>query len=779
MKRLICLFVLLGAFQSFAQQTIKGVVTDTNNEQLLGVEVFIEQLHKGTSTNENGAYELHNVPNGTLKITFSYLGYNTVVKEVTVSSSDITLDVQLKEAVFQVDEIIISTPFNKLQSDNVMKVERLSAKALQRTGAPTLIQGIETLPGFSQISTGVGIGKPVIRGLSGNRVLVYTQGIRLENQQYGDEHGLGVNGVGIESVELIKGPASLLYGSDALGGVLYINPETFAQHHHTEANFLQQYFSNTQGTNSSLGFKTTGEAWKFLARGTYAAHADYLLANGDRVTNTRFNEKDVKLGLGYNKNSFATELRYNFNRSEIGLTHGIEDQSTSKDVKIPYQLIDNHMLSLHSHYFFGKSKLNVDLGYTFNDRNEFEEHEEKHEDEDEDEHDDEHEDEDEHGDEAALQMELKTFTYNVNYNWPITSNTDVIFGMQGISQTNRNFGEEILIPNADINDIGFYSTLQHQWNNNAIQFGVRFDNRSITTEYHEVEHHEEHEEDEDDHDDHDDHDDDEEELIVFNPIDKTFNSFTASFGYKTELANNLTARFNAASGFRAPNLAELTSNGVHHGTNRFEVGNANLNNEKNLQLDLALEYKSDHFEWFVNGFYNHINDYIFISPTGEMEEDNEVFSYLQEDAKLYGGEIGVHIHPHPLDWLHLESSFEMVVGKQDNGDYLPLIPANIFKNTLRTEFNAAQWLENGFATLTLSNVFEQDNVSSFETRTPGYSLVDLGFGGDVKLGKMKFTTNLSINNLFDKGYTNHLSRLKGDGIPNPGRNFTIGIDFKI
>jgi len=318
----------------------------------------------------------------------------------------------------------------------------------------------------------------------------------------------------------------------------------------------------------------------------------------------------------------------------------------------------------------------------------------------------------------------------------------------------------LLIPNATVNDFGVFTTANFEWNDNtSLQAGIRYDNRGITTERHEVAH--------------------EDEIHVFEAIDKSYNSFTASFGAKTMLFNTITSRFNVASGFRAPNLAELTSNGVHHGTNRFEVGNNNLVNEKNLQFDLSLDYNSEHFELFANGFYNKLKDYIYLSPTGEVEDGAPVYTYLQENAKLYGGEFGFHLHPHPLDWLHLESSFEMVIGKQDNGNYLPLIPANTLKNTLRTEFSNEKWLPNGYASVSLHSYFKQDNISEFETATPAYNLVNLGVGGDILISKYTFTTSLTVNNLFDKKYINHLSRLKPDNIFNPGRNIVLGINFTI
>ncbi|MGG8494789.1 TonB-dependent receptor [Tenacibaculum sp. TC6] len=754
MKKLFILLLFIEFSNLYAQNTLTGKITDSNNTPLLGVEIYAPNLHKGTTSLEDGTYTFKNIPNGKVIINFSFIGYKTVSKTLAFSNQDLTFDIQLEESIFKIDEVIISTPFNKLQSENVMKVERLSARAIQKTGATTLAEGLSSIAGVTQVSTGVSIGKPVIRGLSGNRVLVYTQGVRLENQQFGGEHGLGINAAGVEGVEVIKGPASLLYGSDALGGVLYIQPEKFASENKTNVNVQQRFYSNTLGSNTSVGVKSSLQDWQFLARGTYAFHSDYKIPTEQRVTNTRFNEKDLKLGVGYHSKNFSSELRYNFNDSELGLTEGIGEQSTETHLELPYQSINNHILSLHNHIFFKNSKLDIDLGYIVNSRKEFEEHED---------HDPNeplgaHE---EHAEgEAALDMSLKTFSYNTKYHLPKFGDVEVLVGLQGMHQTNKNFGEELLIPNATVNDIGVFTTANYSINDDtALQAGIRFDNRSIDSERHEITH--------------------ENEVHVFNAINKSFNSFTASLGFKTKLFNLLTTRLNIANGFRAPNLAELTSNGVHHGTNRFEEGNNDLVNEKNLQFDLALEYDTEHFELFANGFYNAINNYIYLSPTGEIEDGVPVYTYLQESAKLYGGEFGFHLHPHPLDWLHLESSFETVIGKRDTGNYLPLIPANVFKNQIRGEFDINKWFQQAYASVSLHSYLDQNRVSEFETTTPAYSLLNLSIGGDFILNKYKFTTSLIVNNLLNEKYINHLSRLKSDGILNPGRNFVFSLQFNL
>jgi iron complex outermembrane receptor protein len=718
-----------------AQNTISGTVTDLKNQPIVGVSVYAPELHKETVTDENGKYTLNDLPNGSLNLTFSVIGFQTKNKKINSVQKENNLDVILDMTIFQMDEVIVSTAFNKMQSQNVMKVEHESIKSLQQRGTSTLIEGLATIPGVSQVSTGTSIGKPVIRGLSGNRVLVYSQGVRMENQQFGDEHGLGLNDSGIESVEVIKGPASLLYGSDALGGVLYFNPEKFADANTFKANFSHKFFTNTLGSNSSLGLKTSTDNWKYLLRGSYNTHSDYTIPDGDRVTNTRYNETDLKTGIGYSNAKFSSVLRYNYNKLDLGIPeNGIAEQTTSKKTEFPKQGVFNHLLSLNSIFYLKNSKLDVDLGYIANDRSEFAD-----------------------SDVAVLHMKLKTFNYDAKYHLPKFDKIETIVGVQGMHQTNTNSGEEYLIPNATTNDFGVFGTANYEWKSSALQAGLRFDNRKITSIEHGIAG----------------------EEGYFQAIDKSFDSFNASLGYKTNLLEKLTLRLNLASGFRAPNLAELTSNGVHEGTNRYEVGNPNLKTEQNVQTDVNLEYKNSHFEFFINGFYNHINNYIYTSPTGEVIDNNDVFDYIQDNAKLFGGEIGLHFHPHPLDWLHFETSFETVTGEKQNGDYLPLIPANNWNNTLRTEFKIKEWFTEGFASLNVSSTFNQNNVSGFETKTNGYTLVNLGFGGKIKLGKTAFDVSLNGNNLFDKTYIAHLSRLKTDEIPNIGRNIVLGMNFNL
>jgi len=693
------------------------MVTDkSTNESVIFANIYLPELEKGTTTDEDGLFKIENLPSGNYKIIVSFIGYETQSLNIKIPNDE-QLAVQLKPSAIEMEEVIISTPFHKLQSENVMKVEQEKISDLKAKGAMNLSDGLSNIAGVESVTTGISIGKPVIRGLSSNRVLVYAQGVRLENQQFGDEHGLGLNDSGIESVEVIKGPASLLYGSDALGGVLYFNPERFALENTSSTDASYNYFSNTKGFNTNIGYKSSADKFKYIFRGGIAEHSDYNTKDY-RVTNTRFKEKDFKSAMGYQISKFKTEFRYNVNNLKTGIPEEIGEQSTDKTPLFPFQDITNHVFSSKSVVFFNGSSLDVNMGFLYNDRKEFEA-----------------------STEPSLRMKLKTFNYDVKYNMPQFGKFETIVGIQGMNQTNTNYGSETLIPNATTNDFGVLAVSHIHFEKADVQLGARFDHRSID---------------------------------VTNGIRPNYNSFNGALGVKTNLTEQITARLNFASGFRAPNLAELTSDGVHEGTNRYEIGNPNLKNEQNFQSDLAIEFKNDHIEFFANAFYNKVNQYIFLSPNGMLIENSPAYNYEQADANLYGGEFGLHFHPHPLDWLHIESSFETVTGKQNDDSYLPLIPANTWNNTIRVEFKDS-WIKEGYTFLKLSSTFDQNNVSVFETYTPGYNLLSAGAGGKIKIFDRELSVSISGNNLTDKQYINHLSRLKPDGIYNIGRNITVGL----
>ena len=736
MQKYIFLILLMGfTAMGFAQNSISGTIKNQNNEPISTVEISISDANIQTKSNEKGQFEIKNLPIGKWTLIFKKDKFEIKSEVISIGNQEQKiLDIILEEEQHHIDEILVSSVFNKTQNENVVKIDHINLKQIQSEGAINLSDALATNPGVSVVSTGVSIGKPVIRGLSGNRVLTYAQGIRLENQQFGEEHGLGLNSNGQESVEIIKGPASLLYGSDAMGGVLYFNPEKYAANNKTELSVNQVVNSNTKGSNSSVTLKTSEEKFKFLVQNNYTTHADYKTPNGETVVNTRFIEKDFKIGTSFATSRYVADFRYNYNDLYLGLPEEEIEDSRYRTPLFPSQKIENHLLSFNQKVFFKNSKLEATAGYVFNDRKELE-----------------------GVDEIALFMKLKTFNYNVRYYLPDFGKFETIIGFQGMNQENRNFGEERLIPNAKIADIGFFGTSQYKFNKNVLQFGVRYDFRNVNIEEF----------------------GDLGTEGSFQKLDKDFESINASLGFKTEITEKITSRINVATGFRAPNLSELSSNGVHEGSNRYEIGNVNLKNEQNFQIDLNVDYNAEHFDFFANGFYNNIHNYIFISPNGNTIDDNFVYDYLQNNAVLFGGETGIHLHLHDIDWLHMTSSYEMVIGQLSNNSSLPLIPANQWKNNFRANFDLSKNIKNSFVFLQANYTFNQNKIGEFETKTNDYLLLSSGIGTDFQLNKSKFNLYITATNLLNKEYVAHLSRLKANGIYNMGRNIILGVNFNL
>ena len=725
--------LMTGMSALHAQNTLFGRVFDSKTkEPIPGVSVYIQGGTKGTMTDNNGDYQINTITSNIITVVYSYTGYQEQKQQVTFDIPRKEVTVFLQEQVFELDEVILSTPFNKLQSENVVKVSYKSLASMQKDGVQNIMDGITQISGVSQQSTGAGISKPVIRGLTGNRVLVYNQGVRLENFQFGEEHGLGIDESGISGIEVIKGPASLLYGSDAMGGVLYLVPEKYALTGKNQAELTTKYTSNTSGIYTNLGYKISGNKLQVLLRGAYNRQADYRIPKYQSAVNSRYNDSDIKLGIGYKTDLFTTDIRYNYNTAANGLSKEKADgHADSYKPKGPYQQLDNQYVSMKNKWTLPHSSIQTNFGYTAHKRvlivNES----------------------------PKIGMQLNTFNYDLKWYLPKYHKLESIIGVQGMEQNNRNFGQSYLLPDADISNIGFFSSLNYALSKISFQGGIRYDFRHITTQ-----------------------NIGQSGTPEYRPgFDKTLDNFTAALGAKTTI-NNHTLRLNIASGFRAPNLAELTSKGQHD--SRIEIGNNALENEKNIQTDIAYEIETNHLEFFINAFYNAIDNYIFLAPTGTTQDSYAVYQYQQNNAQLYGGEIGLHFHPHPLDWLHIESSYERVTGILNNGDYLPLIPANQWKNKMRltNNFNESVFGKVYF-NISINHTIKADKVSEFEDESPAYTLVNTGTGLTMKWHKTTVDFNLSVHNLMNKEYISHMSVLKEDAIPNMGRNFLISARVKI
>jgi iron complex outermembrane receptor protein len=720
LKLSLTLLFCLVQFNLFAQYQIS--VLDKETKQAVAyADVYFPDSKTGTVTDENGKFSI-NTNHSTILVQISYVGYKTFLESLLPQNES---TVYLEPSHFDLQEVIVSGNRSKLQGENVVNVAKLNLANNDGTQGLSLSQKLAGVAGISNFSTGAGIGKPVIRGLSGNRIAVFSQGIRVENQQWGDEHGLGLDENGYEQVEIIKGAASLLYGSDALGGVLYFSDERYAKENSIESALHSEYSSNTNGWRNTGAFKLSKNRFHWNAFGGYTTHEDYKDGNNNWVPNSRFHTGDFKTSLGYTGNKFISSLKYSFLNEKYGLLPPkspsgglLETSPEGRFGGAPYQDLTTHLISSENTFFFdNESKLKVDLGYVFNNRKEFEEEEA-----------------------AALDMNLRTLSYNARWHLPKIQNWTFIAGSQGMYQTNKNQGEEELIPDATTADMGIFAVADYHYSDKGYwQTGVRVDGRHIDSD-------------------------------IFS---KSYFAFNFSIGIFQPISKIWSARANLSSGYRAPNMFELLSNGVHEGTNRYEIGNISMKTENSYQIDASLDYKNEHVDLFLNPYFSYIRHYIYLQPSDEMRDEQPVFYYAQANAYLYGGETGFHFHPHPLDWLHLEGSYSTTFGEQAGHHDLPLMPSQKINATVRASFSGTHIIRQFSACLQEQYSFAQNHVAAYETYTGAYNLVNAGLTFEFQFGKQKVEFNAAVNNIFNEVYYDHLSRYKTEEIYDRGRNFNF------
>ncbi len=731
---IVCAMILLYHAVN-AQNSIKGKVTDINNSPIPGTTIFLPEINKGTISDTEGNYTLINLPNGNITVHFSYIGFTSIVKKITFNGKSAELNITLQSCAIESEEIVITGGFNSTQHENAVKIEKLGIEPFEVKTTPNFTEMLTKIPGVDMISKGSGVSKPVIRGLSMNDILVLNNGVRFENYQYSSHHPLGIDEFGIDEVEVIKGPASLLYGSDAIGGVLNFIKEKPAPIGTISGDYNMQLFSNTLGMNNNLGIKGTSEKLFAGIRIGQKTHADFLQGGGDYVPNSRFNEMSLKSNFGFTTKSGTFKMYYDYNEQNLGL---VEDEAIEligdrgRNTEIFYQQLHTHLLSSQNKLYFGKAKLDMNAAFQNTELIHFGEPET-----------------------YEIQMSLATITYETKLHLPVGAASEYIFGFQGMNQKNTNLNdrETKLLPDATIDNYSLFAVLKQSFTEKmTAQVGIRYDTKKlISTALGQS-----------------DADD-------FRPaLDKNYGSFSGSAGATYNVNEHLLFRANIAAAYRTPNLAELTSNGQHE--TRYEVGDNTLVPENSLELDLSTHYHLNNLTFDLAGFYNKINHYIFIAPTGDTTVSGiYIYKYTQRDAYLFGGEAGIHFHPESLKWLHLAGTFSTVTGKQNDGNNLPFIPANKLNFEIRLTKEKLLLLKKAFISINNQTAFKKDDIALDESVTDDYSLVDLSIGGNIQVKSQSISIGFSLNNLFDTKYIDHLSTLKEVNLFNPGRNFTFSL----
>jgi iron complex outermembrane receptor protein len=773
----------------FEKVTITGKIIDSKTgEALAGASIYFPDLRTGAATNNQGVYTISNISRGHYLVEVSHLGYSSIIENMELSGN-VQKDFSLSTTFIESETVIVTGVSTATSTKRTpIPVDIIKKESLFNNVSTNLIDNLTKIPGVSQVSTGPGISKPSIRGLGYNRVVVVNDGIRQEGQQWGDEHGIEIDELNASRVEVLKGPASLAYGSDALAGVVNIISIQPAPEGAVRGNILGAYQTNNRQRNlhADIGGNSNGFVWGLY--GSYKAAADYKNKFDGYVFNSKFNEKDFGGYIGLNKNwGYSRIYLSNFDQ-HLGLVEGDRDDATgqflklindngveseeiatdkdfkSTDPYIPRQRIQHFKTVTDNSFNIGRDRLTLVLGYQHNQRQEF-------------------------GNildpgEKQLFFDLNTINYNVQYHFAEQKNWKTTIGVNGMQQTNKNKGSEVLIPEYSLFDIGGFVYTQKKIDQLTLSGGLRFDNRSLDSkEFRDG------------------------SDVKFPGFKKNFSNVSGSAGLAYEASKMVTLKLNIARGFRAPSVSELASNGAHEGTFRFEYGEQNLKSETSFQTDAGIEIASEHVSFKSSIFYNAIQNFIYYHKLQAVSGGDSIivdgaeqffaFRFAQTNAKLYGAEFNFDIHPHPLDWLHVENTFSYVRGtlnvEQDGSKNLPFIPAARLLDEVRADFvKNGKAFRNGFVTVQLDNTFDQNHAFTgfnTETATPGYSLINAAIGGEfASKGKTLFSLFFGANNIGDKAYQSHLSRLKyapenlvtgRTGVFNMGRNFTIKVNIPL
>jgi len=800
----IAVLILSSAFASEADNSLSGNITDKSSKAALpGATVYLPDLHVGTTADAQGHYSIKNLPKGRYLVEVHYIGYAAFTQS-TLISGDTRLDISLSETLIEKNEVVITgVNLATTLKQTPTPVSIVRRDYLDANISTNIIDAIAKLPGISQLTTGPAVSKPFIRGLGYNRVVVVSNDVRQEGQQWGDEHGIEIDDYNVSKVEVLKGPASLVYGSDALAGVVNIVPPGPVPEGRIKGNVAANYLSNNGqiAYHADIAGNHNGFNWSLY--GTQKWAHDYQNKYDGYVYGSGFNNTNFGAAIGLSKSWGSSTLSFTSFNQHLGIVegdrnaegqfikpvnnNGVADEAvaTSSDFKsyslgLPRQQINHQKIVWDNNIYLNNGgRLGLTLAYQLNRRQEF-------------------------GDvlapnEAGLYLKLNTFNYALKYYLPEMNGWQTTVGVNGMQQHNDiSSSKEFLVPGYDLFDAGIFAVTSKTFNKLTLSGGLRFDNRSMNVKALSL-------------------DADGKPVSTggntkFTAFDKNFSNISGSIGISYAASNMVTLKLNAARGFRAPNISELAANGVHEGTIKYEYGNNDLKPEVSTQGDAGIDFSSEHVSVAASVFYNHITNFIFSRklfnaagsdsiPATDNDAGYSAFKYQQTTANLYGGEFTLDIHPHPIDWLHFENTLSYVRAVIPNGTdstkYLPNIPAGRWLSELKGRFKKVGGvMQNAYLSVEMDKTFAQNDVFSAyqtETATPGYTLFNAGLGTDFvnKNNKVLFSLHLAANNLTDVAYQNHLSRLKYGpendvtgryGVFNMGRNFsvkvTIPIDFR-
>ena len=739
MHKISCFILFFSGFVSFAQQ-LSGVVNDgLTNEPIPGAKIELKELQVATYSDGEGAFFFEGDWPEQLVVEVSLATYET--KTVSITCCDF-ITFSLVPDPHNMQEVMVRVERRELQGSATQKTDYIDLDQLSVISPLTITEALTQIDGVQMASYGPLNSKPVIRGMQGMRVVTFLNGMRINNQQWGGDHGLGISQAGMESAEVIKGPMSLIYTGDATGGLLYLKDGSFAPQNSFSVDVNAQFETVSMGTQNSIIYKQSGKKLRFSAAGIYSSYADYMLPNSRYLSDSRLLDMGGKFKLGYNSGKWNWELNYLYSNSRVGIpghTHDISPSAESfmidyqdRGKSLPYQKIQNHFGNLKATYFVdAKNKMEIFVNHGFNNLAE-------------------------HGEKnftPEIDMYLNSSSAQVRHHWNPNKRLQILSGVQSILESNVNGSraETQLIQDSDQFDIGAYSSLSYDLKGIKLNAVARYDLRQVRS----------------------------------TDFSGDYPNFNAALGIRKQWKGKSIKDISAhiSSGTRAPHLSELLSDGVHHGAVRYELGDRDLKSERFVQFDLNYEFSSEHFSLMFNPYTTYANGYIQLAQVDSVIDGMDVYEYAAKNGVLlYGIETRIHYHPHFAHRFHFETGYSNTFGRDlgivQEGEDLYFMPQARLRSNVRIELSKKKAL--GFASVIVQHnyFFNQDRVGPLETATEGYHLLQLGC--QMKWdGNWPVQFSFGVRNALNETYINHMSNLKSLGLMEPGRSFYFNLKWRI
>lgn len=808
MKYFIFIIIaLLCSVRLYAQSLSGRVVDSAGSGPIAGAIVYIPQLKLGATTNANGRFKISPIPKGTYEIEITIVGFATLTKQITVKDSA-TCNCSMSSSGCSCNEVVITALGNITSAQrSPVPVDLVSHDALLQSTSGTIVDAISTQPGVNMTSEGPGTTKPQINGLGFDRVLVLTDGLRQEDFQWGDDHGLLIDPYAVYNAEIIRGPASLQYGASAEAGVINFKTDPFVQSGTVHGSVLSEYQTNNGliGTSANIGGNNNGFVWNLRASNEMAH--DYSDPKDGYVWGTGWQQDNVRFTLGLNKSWGYSRLSFSYLHRRIQVPDGNRDSTGRFEYDVPQngqlypgtanflaynptiagdKILDEMQTWWQNSFNVGKGKLGIDIGFTQSIHHDIDT-----------------------GMVGSGNFEVMDIPYSLKYQLEgENSGLKLTTGINGTYEFEKNYAEppapyigNFEIPNYTDLQAGAYAILQKDYKNLTISGGLRYDwNNFIGQSMYLLN-----------------GGSPQQEVVTattpgatqqFGSFNNTYIGPSGSIGASYQLPKNNYIKLNVAKSFRAPSIDELTSNGVNIGVNAFQLGNLNLKAENGYQADFVFGNNGKDISFEADGFYNFINNFIFpIRIQSKVSGDSmldgvPMYQYIATEAILTGFSGYFNIHPTDVKWLELDNGFTYVYSflpnQTDSTRHIPWTPAPRLNSELRIKFadGKTSILRSAYIEFGLAHYWAQNNIYSAlysEIPSAAYTLFNSGVGTNFvnrKTGKTICSLYINCTNLFNLGYADHLNLAQyflayngnpvtvtqqSQGIYNMGRN----IGFKL